>query len=58
MLCSILINCYKDNSHEVVFEIPVTRWLIKYLGTIFAEDTDLCTFNLNLHTREEVFAEM
>ena len=52
------MHCYKDNGHGVVFDTPITIWLIKFLGTVFVDDTDLYTLNLNLHTGDKVFVEM
>ena len=58
MICSVLMHCYLRQGHGARFAGPISRKVLKTIGTLFVDDTDLHVFNNTFKTSEEVFEEM
>ena len=58
MLSSILIHCYKSAGYGVELIMPLTREILRVLGNMYVDDTNLYTMAQRLKTSEDVFTEM
>ena len=58
MIAAVLMHCYKREGFGASIVTPITGWIIEFLGTMFADDTDLNVMGDNLRTSEQVYREM
>ena len=57
MIAAVLMY-YKHQGFGAKIVMPITGWIIYFLGTMFVDDIDLNVMGDNLQTSEQVFQEM